>query len=211
MNGISTKTSIGHYIYGIRPPSEGGWSNYKTKLVGFFNTIYTNTSLVAHLNSQMSDYGISWSKVQNGDIVGLDKLVLNPPTPNTGYRRIDAVNGDVICFRRLGYKYTTSPSSSAYILRNAGFIGPFENLVLDFQPIENINIYYEIKCAIIQVNGSGAPNAFPETGTSNGTHLLSDLIQQSQFKNPNSLDYPNMNINLEIVNDQMQLIQVIIV
>lgn len=199
MNSISTKSSIGHYIYGIRPPTDSGWSNYKTKLVGFFNTIYTNTSLVAHLNSQMSDYGISWSKVQNGNIVNLDKLVLNAPTPNTGYRRIDSVNGDVICFRRLGYRYSTL--SPAPILRNAGFIGPFENLVLDFQPLENINIYYEIKCAIIQVMGPSAPNVLPEIGTSTGTHLFSDLIQQSQFKYPYYLDYPNMNINLELVND----------
>ena len=201
MNGISTKTSIGHYIYGIRPPSEGGWSNYKQKIIGFFNTIYTNTSLVAHLNSQMSDYDISWSKVQNGDIVNLDKLVLNPPAVlNTGYRRIDAVYGDVICFRRLGYKYTLG-SNGLYILRNDGVIGPWENNMLTFQPTESINIYYEIKCAIIQVQPANTPNAYPEIGTSNGTHLFSDLIQQVQFKNPFSLDYPNMNINLELVND----------
>ena len=201
MNGISTKTSIGHYIYGIRPPAESGWSNYKQKIIGFFNTIYTNTSLVAHLNSQMSDYDISWSKVQNGDIVNLDKLVLNPPAVlNTGYRRIDAVYGDVICFRRLGYKYTLG-SNGLYILRNDGVIGPWENNMLTFQPTESINIYYEIKCAIIQVQPANTPNAYPEIGTSNGTHLFSDLIQQVQFKNPFSLDYPNMNINLELVND----------
>ena len=201
MNGISTKTSIGHYIYGIRPPAEGGWSNYKQKIIGFFNTIYTNTSLVAHLNSQMSDYDISWSKVQNGDIVNLDKLVLNPPAVlNTGYRRIDAVYGDVICFRRLGYKYTLG-SNGLYILRNDGVIGPWENNMLTFQPTESINIYYEIKCAIIQVQPANTPNAYPEIGTSNGTHLFSDLIQQVQFKSPYRLDYPNMNINLELVND----------
>ena len=200
MNGISTKTSIGHYIYGIRPPSEGGWSNYKTKLVGFFNTIYTNDSLVSHLNSQMSDYDISFSKTQISDIVGLDKLVLNAPASlNTGYRRIDSVNGDVICMRRLGYRFNVIFPTP--VLKNAGFIGPWENIVSTVQPLEPINIYYEIKCPIIQVNGPNTPNVLPETGTSTGTHLFSDLIQQDQFKKTNSWDYPNMNINLELVND----------
>lgn len=199
MNGISTKTSIGNYIYGIRPPND--WSNYKTKLVGFGSTVYTNATLVGHLNSQMqSDYDISFSKVQNGNIVNLDKLVLNPPsTLNTGYRRIDAVNGDVICFRRLGYRYTSiSPWG---VLRNAGSIGPWENIVSTFQPLENINIYYEIKCPIIQIMGPNSPNVLPEIGTSTGTHLLSDLLQQAQFLFPNVVDFLNMNIKLELVND----------
>ena len=199
MNSISTKTTIGTYLYAIRPPSEGGWSNYKTKIIGFFNTIYTNSSLVAHLNSQMSDYGISWSKTQVSDIVNLDKLVLNAPTPNTGYRRIDAVNGDVIAFRRLGYRFNVI--FPVPVLKNAGFIGPWENLVDIFQPLEPINIYYEIKCPIIQINPPNTGNVLPETGTSTGTHLLSDLIQQGQFTSPNSWDFPNMNINLELVND----------
>ena len=202
MNGISTKTSIGTFVYGIRPPSDGGWSNYKTKLVGFFNTIYTNASLVAHLNTQMADYDISWSKEQISDIVGHDKLILNPPTTlNTGYRRIDAVNGDVIAFRRLGYRFNVI--FPVPILKNSGIIGPWENIMStpNIQPLEAINIYYEIKCPIIQINGPGSGNVLPETGISTGTHLFSDLIRQDQFKNPNSWDYPNMNINLDIVKD----------
>ena len=202
MNGISTKTSIGHYIYGIRPPTDSGWSNYKTKLVGFFNSIYTNSSLVAHLNSQMSDYDISWSKVQTGEIVNLDTIILNPPAVlNTGYRRIDAVNGDVICFRRLGYRYKTFVPS---VLRNAGFIGPWENIVSTVQPLESMNIYYEIKPASIQIGNPGAPIPNPPGGGTvppSGTQLFSNLILQDQFKNPNPSDFPNMNISLEIIQD----------
>lgn len=202
MNSISTKTSIGTYLYGIRPPSEGGWSNYKTKLVGFFNTIYTNASLVAHLNTQMSDYGISWSKTQISDIVGHDKLVLNAPASlNTGYRRLDAVNGDVICMRRLGYRFNVI--FPVPVLKNDGIIGPWENIVStpNIQPLECINIYYEIKCPIVQINPPNTGNVLPETGVSNGTHLLSDLLMQDQYLNPNSWDYPHMNIKLELVND----------
>ena len=197
LNSISTKSSM-TYLYGIRPPTD--WSNYKQKIIGFFNTIYANDSLVSHLNSQMSDYDISWSKTQISDIVGHDKLVLNPPTTlNTGYRRIDAVNGDVICMRRLGYRFNVI--FPVPVLKNAGSIGPYENIVSNIQPLEAINIYYEIKCPIIQVNGPNTPNVLPETGMSTGTHLLSDLLLQDQFLNPNSWDYPNMNINIALVND----------
>jgi hypothetical protein len=74
MNGISTKLSIGTYVYGFRPP--GGSSNYDAETIGFqSNTVYTNASLVAWLNSQVnfSRFGITFSKIQNGDITNLDK------------------------------------------------------------------------------------------------------------------------------------------
>jgi hypothetical protein len=192
INAISTKNPAGTAIYGIRPPSN--FSNYDTSLMGFGSTVYTNATLVAHLNTQMqSRYGITFSKVQNGDIVNLDKLVITS-TPNTGYRRIDSVNGDVFAFRRLGFRYKLL--SPVVVLTNDGFIGPWENLNVP-QPLENINIYWEIKCPIIQVQPVNYP--LPEGGTSTGTHLFSTLINQTQFKSANSYDFPNMNINLEIV------------
>ena len=194
LNGISTKTSIGTFIYGIRPPSEGGWSNYKTNYVGFYNTIYNNQSLLDHLNTNMqSQFGITWSKTQTGDIVGLDKIVLSS-TPGTGYRRIDTLFNN-FAFHRLGYGYTSfSPS----VLRD-GPIGPWEDLNVP-QPLQNMNIYYEIKCSQITIMPPGAPQPLPLGGISTGTHLLSDLIQQENFALPG---YGNIlgNIKIEVVKD----------
>lgn len=196
MNVISVRNPSGNYIYGIRAPNQ--FCNYDQTLVGFFSTVYTNDSLVAHLNTQIqSRFGITFSKVPIGD--GVDKISI-ASTPNTGYRRIDSVNDPAgFVFRRLGFRY--SAFSPTVELRNNKPIGPWENIVSTVQPIEPLNIYYEIKCAVIQIMGTIGPNAFPEVGMSNGTHLFSDLILQSQFKSPNLYDFPNMNINLELVNN----------
>ena len=191
MNDICTRNPSGTNIYGIRPPSN--FSNYDTSVVGFGSTVYTNTTLVAHLNTQMqSRYGITFSKVQNGDIVNLDKLVITS-TPNTGYRRIDIpTGGNIFPFRRLGFFYKSLNPVILYTFS----IGPWENLNVP-QPLENMNIYYEIKCPSIQVVPAGYPQ--PEGGISaTGTHLLSTLINQSQFKNYRTYD-DIININLEVV------------
>lgn len=191
MNGISTKTSIGHYVYGIRPP--GGSSNYDTEVIGFqTNTVYTNASLVAWLNSQVAfnRFGITFSKVQRGNNVGLDDLVITS-TPNTGYRRIDPVNGDVTIFRRLGFRFKSLNPTKLFT--TSDYIGPWENLNIPV-PNEPINIYYEIRCNnVIQIF--------------TGTNLWSDLIKQGSFigtiaeSGTGEADYIGLKINLEIVKD----------
>lgn len=192
MNAISVRNPSGNYVYGIRAPNQ--FCNYATSYVGFFNTIYTNQSLIDHLNANMqSQFGITWSKVQTGDIVGLDKIVMSS-TPGTGYRRIDTLF-NIFAFHRLGYGYTSfSPS----VLRN-GPIGPWEDLNVP-QPLQNMNIYYEIKCSQITIMPPGAPQPLPLGGISTGTHLLSDLVQQENFALPG---YGNIlgNIKLEVVKD----------
>jgi hypothetical protein len=191
MNDICTRNPSGTTIFGFRPPNN--FCNYDTSVVGFGSTVYTNTTLVAHLNTQMqSRYGITFSKVQNGDIVNLDKLVITS-TPNTGYRRIDIpTGGNIFPFRRLGFFYKSLNPVVLYTFS----IGPWENLNVP-QPLENMNIYYEIKCPSIQVVPAGYPQ--PEGGISaTGTHLLSTLINQSQFKNYRTYD-DIININLEVV------------
>lgn len=191
MNGISTKTSIGHYVYGIRPP--GGSSNYDTEIIGFqTNTVYTNTSLVAWLNQQVAfnRFGITFSKVQRGNNVGLDDLVITS-TPNTGYRRIDPVNGDVTIFRRIGFRFKSLNPNRLFT--TSDYIGPWENLNIPV-PSEPINIYYEIRCNnVIQIF--------------TGANLWSDLIKQGSFigtiaeSGTGEADYPALKINLEIVKD----------
>lgn len=189
MNDICTRNPSGTNIYGIRPPSN--FSNYDTSIIGFGSTVYTNTTLIAYLNTQMqSRYGITFSKVQNGDIVNLDKLVITS-TPNTGYRRIEIPpGGNIFPLRRLGFYYKTLNP----VVLTTDEIGPWENLNVP-QALENMNIYYEIKCPSIQVMPPGYP--MPEGGISTGTHLLSYLINQAQFKNVRT--YETTNINLELV------------
>jgi len=190
MNSISTKLSIGTYVYGFRPP--GGSSNYDVETIGFqSNTVYTNASLVAWLNSQVafSRFGITFSKVQNGDIVNLDKLVITS-TPNTGYRRIDPYNGDVTIFKRLGFRYKTL-TNPAKLFKVTDFIGPWDSTPP--VPNENINIYYEIiSTYIIQV-------------MHNTTYLWSDLINQPSFTGgglgEGDPGLTGFKINLEIVKD----------
>jgi len=190
MNSISTKLSIGTYVYGFRPP--GGSSNYDNEVIGFQpNTVYTNASLVTWLNSQVSfnRFGITFSKVQTGDIINLDKLVITS-TANTGYRRIDPYNGDITIFKRLGFRYkSVSPN---ILFRNTDFIGPWENLNIPV-PLEPINIYYEIICNYtIQV-------------LYNTNYLWSDLINQPAFTKiaPGEKDpfTESVKINLDIVKD----------
>lgn len=191
MNGISTKSTIGHYVYGFRPP--GGSSNYDTEVIGFQNYIvYTNASLVAWLNQQVAfnRFGITFSKVQRGDNVGLDDLVITS-TPNTGYRRIDPYNGNVTIFRRLGFRYKAL--NPTILFTTSDYIGPWENLNVPV-PYEPLNIYYEIRCNnVIQIF--------------TGTNLWSDLIKQGSFigtiseSGTGQADYIGLKINLEIVKD----------
>jgi hypothetical protein len=194
MNSISTKTSIGNYVYGIRPPGPN-FSNYDAETIGFqTNTVYTNASLVTWLNSQVAfnRFGITFSKVQRGDNVGLDDLVITS-TPNTGYRRIDPVNGNMTIFRRLGFRYKAL--SPPVLNKVTDFIGPWENNLLLIQPLEPINIYYEIRCNnVIQL-------------FANTTSLWSDLIKQGSFigtiseSGTGEADYIGLKINLDIVKD----------
>ena len=190
MNAISVRNPSGHYLYGIRAPNQ--FCNYDQTLVSFFSTVYTNATLVAHLNSQIqSRFGITFSKTQVGDLVGLDKLNISS-TPNTGYRKIDSVNGDVFAFRRLGFRY--SAISPSLILRNTGSIGPWEDIVSTIQPLEPLNIYYEIRCVSVQI-----PN--------NSNLVWSSLIQNEQVIDvpttaaPSERDYNNFMINLKVVQD----------
>lgn len=190
MNSISTKNNIGTYIYGIRPPSSA--SNYDTEVIGFqTNTVYTNASLITWLNSQVAfnRFGITFSKVQIGGNVNLDKMVITS-TPNTGYRRLDPIN-DVTIFRRLGFRYKSI--NPITLLKTTDFVGPWDNSPPI--PLENLNIYYEIRCNnVIQI-------------FANQTNLWSDLITQGSFigtiaeSGTGEADYQGLKINLEIVKD----------
>ena len=191
MNSISTKLSIGTYIYGFRPP--GGSSNYDTEVIGFQNnTVYTNASLITWLNSQVAfnRFGITFSKIQSGDVVDLDKIVI-ASTPNTGYRRIDPVNGNITIFKRLGFRYKSL--SPKILFKDTDFIGPWENITSTIQPLEPINIYYEIICNYtIQI-------------LNNSNNLWSDLINQPSWTGnaPGEQDpgLQGFKINLDIVKD----------
>jgi hypothetical protein len=199
VNAISTKNPAGTAIYGIRPPNN--FSNYDTTLIGFLSTQYTNTTLVAYLNSQMqSRFGITFSKVQNGDIVNNDRLVISS-TPNTGYRRIDPLNeSSIFAFKRLGYRFKTL--SPRVVWSGSDSIGPWENITSTIQPLENINIYYEIKTGNISILPAGV--VLPDGTTTTGTYLLSDLIKQTTFDQqslPYTIDYQPFKINLELVVD----------
>jgi hypothetical protein len=193
MNGISTKTSIGNYVYGIRPPGPN-FSNYDAENIGFpTNVVMTNATLITWLNQQVSfnRFGINFSKVQTGDVVDLDRLVISSPNLNTGYRRIDPVNGDITIFKRLGFRYKSL--SPKILFKDTDFIGPWENNQLLIQPLEPINIYYEIICNFsIQV-------------LNNSNNLFSDLINQPSWtgNSPGEQDpgLQGFKINLDIVKD----------
>jgi hypothetical protein len=193
MNSISTKASVGNYIYGIRPPGPN-FSNYDAETIGFpVNVVMTNASLVSWLNQQIvfNRFGITFSKVQTGDVVDLDRLVISSPNLNTGYRRIDPVNGNTTIFKRLGYRFKAL--SPKILFKDTDFIGPWENNQLLIQPLEPINIYYEIICNFnIQV-------------LNNSNNLFSDLLNQPSWtgnvageKDP---FLENFKINLDIVKD----------
>lgn len=198
MNGISTKTTIGTFIYGIVPPVN--FSNYKTGLVGFGNSVFTNATLIDYLNSQMqTQYGITFSKTQSGDIVNQDILSISN-TPNTGFRKIESVNGIPFPFKRLGYRIKSI--TPRVLWADGDSIGPWENSssVSPIQPLEPMNIYYEIKTAQITVLPYGV--VLPDGTTSTGSYKLSDLMKQFNFDQQSSglpLDYPHIKVNLEVV------------
>jgi hypothetical protein len=199
MNNICTRNPSGTNIYGIVPPVN--FCNYKTELMGFPSSVMTNQSLIDYLNSQMqTQYGITFSKTQVGDVAGVDQLAISNTGLQFGFRKIENVFSIPFPFKRLGYRIKSL--NPTVLWGDGDSIGPWENNLTSIQPLEPMNIYYEVKTLQINVLPYGV--VLPDGSTSTGNYKLSDLMKQPNFDQtlrPYPLDYPAIKVNLDVVVD----------